>query len=85
MNGIKHPKLIEAAWRRLVAARPSSGFQPKTPSDWKRLLAAHEFMGYASYRAMGMSINDAKSLARLTHGGAVGLTLLKSAFNEGEK
>lgn len=76
-------KYLEEAFRRIQAARPASGFQPETPEEWARLLAAHEYFAYAAYRHYGMSHLDAQKLSHLTHGGVVGRILLETAFEGG--
>ena len=77
-------KYLAEAIRRVEAARPASGFQPETPKEWARLLAAFEYLAYATYRDHGVSHFDAKRLSRLTHGGVVGRILLKTAFEGAE-
>lgn len=75
-------KYLVEAIRRVEAARPASGFRPETPEEWARLLDASEYLGYATYRAHGMSHLEARRLSRLTHGGMVGRLLLEAAFEE---
>jgi hypothetical protein len=84
MWGAFMSKYLDEAIRRVKAARPASGFQPKTPEEWARLLAAFEHLAYAAYRDHGMSHLEAKRLSRLTHGGVVGRIFLETAFEGAE-
>ena len=72
--------LLEQAMRQALAARPASGFRPKNPDEWKKLLDAHENIGYAMHRTGGMPHHEDQHLAHLTHGERVGLLLLETAF-----
>jgi hypothetical protein len=70
------------AFEMMRAARPASGFRPETPEEWTRLLAALEEVGYAMYRDNGLSSKEARRLAKQTHSGPIGLSLLEIGFSE---
>lgn len=70
------------AFEMMRAARPTSGFRPETPEEWTRLLAALEVAGYAMYRDNGLSSKEARRLAKRTHSGPIGLSLLEIGFSE---
>lgn len=71
---------IRHALAMLEAARPKSGSIPATKEEWTKALRANEELAYAMYREAGLPKNEARSLARQTHGGPVGLKLLRTAF-----
>jgi hypothetical protein len=75
-------KLSRKAMQMMEKARPASGFRPKTPEEWDRLLIAFEELGYAMYRDNGMSSKEARRLAKQTHSGPIGLSLLEIGFSE---
>lgn len=74
--------LMRKAMHMLEAATPASGFKPETSEEWDRLLKAYEELGYAIYCEGGMPPQEARHLARQTHGGLVGRTLLEIGFME---
>ncbi len=76
---------IRHALAMLEAARPDSGSIPETREEWTKALRANEELAYAMYREAGLPKNKARSLARLTHGGAAGLKLLRTAFMSSKK
>jgi hypothetical protein len=41
---------FDRAFAMWDAARPTSGFRPETPEEWRRVLRANEEMGYAMFR-----------------------------------
>jgi len=72
------------AFAMLDAARPKSGDIPETPEEWGKLLAAIEELGYAMYRDQGMGDAEARTIARMVHGGAAGMLLLRMSMGVAE-
>ena len=75
-------KLSRKAMQMMEKARPASGYRPETPKEWDRLLTAFEELGFAMYCDLGMSIGEARRLAKQTHSGQAGLLLLQIGFEE---
>lgn len=75
-------KHTRKAMHMMEKAIPASGYRPETPQEWNRLLIALEEFGFAMYRDLGMSREEARRLAKQTHSGQVGLLLLQSGFRD---
>ena len=75
------PCLIELlrGLAKMKAATPDGNTWPKNEKEWKKALAALEQMGFALYLQGGMPRKEARSLARMTHGGPAGRLLLEIA------
>lgn len=82
---MSHDRHFRKAMQMVEDARPTSGFRPETPTEWLKLLRAHEEMGYAVLRTAGMSDKQARELAQQTFGSPASLLLLDIAFSDDEK
>ena len=63
----------------MKSATPDGNTWPRTKSEWDKAVAAIEQMGFAMYIEMGLPEAEARTLARMTHGGAAGRLLLDIA------
>ena len=72
-------KAFQLGLAMMRASTPDSNTWPRTKSEWDKAVAALEQMGFAMHLKMGMPEAEARTLARMTHGGAAGRLLLETA------
>ncbi len=78
-SGVKES--LQKAFDAMAAAKPVSGFRPKSEAEWTALQKAQEEMGYAMFRSSGKSNVEARALADAIYGGAAGQLLLRMVFS----
>ena len=72
-------KAFQLGLAMMEAVRPNGQTWPRTEPEWDKAVAALEQMGFAMYLEMGLPEAEARTLARMTHGGAAGRLLLDIA------
>ena len=72
-------KAFQLGLAMMEAVRPDGQTWPRTEPEWGKAVAALEQMGFAMYLEMGLPEAEARTLARMTHGGAAGRLLLDIA------
>jgi len=61
----------------MKSSTPDGNTWPRNEEEWGKAVAAIEQMAFAMYLEMGMPETEARTLARMTHGGAAGRLLLE--------
>ncbi len=61
----------------MKSSTPDGNTWPRDEAEWGKAVAALEQMGFATYLKAGMPETEARTLARMTHGGAAGRLILE--------
>ena len=72
-------KAFQRGLSMMKSSTPDSNTWPRNEEEWGKAVAAIEQMALAMYIEGGMPETEARTLARMTHGGRAGSLLLETA------